>query len=308
MPLPHRLRNPRGKLALFLLLPERRISLLSLTCMVCKEHTRICFAYRPSGYYQPSELSLLPGAKSQGPPLHPGRGSSKGWKEPGLATHSPLDFLSPSLAKPHFWKAGFTFYESGQCKKKLISYRAVHRWIGGGGERSLKRKAWPPVCVFCLLTECGSLRCCWAGATSCLDAFRTSPASVRLRWGVPSCRMFYVFPITWMCCSWFDHLQNRAVTSWATPVNTNSWKESLFHGSPHHLGRSPGAKEKGEGGPVAHHAVTLRWEARGPSQDIQQYSPAHRTRYLWVCYIQQEAQRKLHGCFYHHHSSQEWCH
>lgn len=116
-----------------LLLPERRISLLSLTCMVCKEHTCICFAYRPSSHYQPSELSLLPGAKSQGPPLHPGRGSSKGWKEPGLATHSPLDFLSPSLAKPHFWKAGFTFYESGQCKKKLISYRAVHRWIGGGG-------------------------------------------------------------------------------------------------------------------------------------------------------------------------------
>lgn len=71
-------------------------------CMACKEHTGICFAYRPSFYYQPSELYLLPGAKSQGPPLHPGRGSSKGWKEPGLATHSPLDFLSPSLAKPHF--------------------------------------------------------------------------------------------------------------------------------------------------------------------------------------------------------------
>lgn len=79
-----------------------------------------------------------------------GRGSSKGWKEPGLATHSPLDFLSPSLAKPHFWKAGFTFYESGQCKKKLISHRVVNRWVLPG-EWSLKQEAWPPpVCVFCL--------------------------------------------------------------------------------------------------------------------------------------------------------------
>lgn len=137
----------------------------------------------------------------------------------------------------------------------------------------------------------------WGAAEQDLDAFRTSPGSVRLRWGVPSCRTFYVFPITWMCCSWFDHLQNRAVTSWASPVNTNSWKGSLFQGSPHHLGRSPGVKERGGGeGPAAHHAVTLLWEARGPSQDTQQYSPAHRTRwYLCFCYPEKEAQSKLHG-------------
>lgn len=107
----------------------------------------------------------------------------------------------------------------------------------------------------------------WAEALYCPAALRTSPASVQARVGCAQLQDVSVFPITWMCCSWFDHLQNRAVTSWkprATPVNTNSWKGSLFHGPPHHLGRSPGAKEKGGAfRPVAHHAVTSVLRSEG---------------------------------------------
>lgn len=137
----------------------------------------------------------------------------------------------------------------------------------------------------------------WAEALYCPAALRTSPASVQARVGCAQLQDVSVFPITWMCCSWFDHLQNRAVTSWkprATPVNANSWKGSLFHARHIIWAEVQGQRKRGErSGLWLIMQSPPCWEARGPSWDTQQCPPAQRTRYPLVCYPEQEAQSKL---------------
>lgn len=133
----------------------------------------------------------------------------------------------------------------------------------------------------------------------CPAAPRTSPTSVQPRVECAQLQDVSVFPVTWMCCSRFDHLQNRTVTSWkprATPVNTSSWKGSLFRS--HHIiwAEVQGQRKSGEGKCLW---LIMQsppcWEARGPSRDTQT-CPAHKTRYPRIC-SEQEAQRKLRDSF-----------
>lgn len=83
-------------------------------------HTSMCFAYSPSRDYQTPELSLVPDAKSRAPPPDPGRGSSRGWKEP-LLYRLILLWISclPRLPNLTSEKPAFTFYESGQLRKEI---------------------------------------------------------------------------------------------------------------------------------------------------------------------------------------------
>ena len=114
----------------------------------------------------------------------------------------------------------------------------------------LRRKPGPPISALCLRLLDVS---CWGAdqrALACPEAQENKQGQCALQGsGAPGCGVFPVFPVTWMCCSLFDHLQMGDVTSWgvvATPEHMDSWKGPLSLGPSSHLGRSPGAKDKGE--------------------------------------------------------------
>lgn len=136
-------------------------------------------------------------------------------------------------------------------------------------------------------------------APCCPAAPRTSPTSVQPRVECAQLQDVSVFPVTWMCCSPFDHLQNRTVTSWkprATPANTSSWKGSLFHGYHIIWAEVQGQRKRGEErGLWLIMQSPPCWEARGPSRDTQT-CPAHKTRYPRIC-SEQDAQSKLRDSF-----------
>lgn len=142
-----------------------------------------------------------------------------------------------------------------------------------GGEWSLQQKAWPPVCVFCL-SECVPLRrlaeappspgpvlpCCPQDKPhQCTASGGVCPAAGCFR--VP--RNLDVLLAIWSSSEQnCDKLETQGHS-----CEHQQLKGVFVSRLPHHLGRSPGAKEKGGGkGPVAHHAVTsvLRSEGSQP--------------------------------------------
>lgn len=97
-----------------------------------------CFAHRPGRDYQTPELWLVPDAKSQDC-SHPSRQRKQRGLEGAtvLQTPSPLDFLPPLPAKPHFWTAQLhLLWVRSVAERNLISYQAVTDELFGG--------LWPP--------------------------------------------------------------------------------------------------------------------------------------------------------------------
>lgn len=137
-----------------------------------------------------------------------------------------------------------------------------------GGEWSLQQKAWPPVCVFCR-SERAPLRRLAEGphaallppgqAHQCTASGGVCPAAGYFR--VP-CNLDVLLVIWSSSEQSCDKLETQGHS-----CEHSQLKGVFVSGLPHHLGRSPGAKEKGGGGePVAHHAVTsvLRSEGSQP--------------------------------------------
>lgn len=115
----------------------------------------------------------------------------------------------------------------------------------------LKRKPGPPISVLCLrLLNVG----CWGGdqrALACPEAHEDKQGQCVLQGpGTPGRGVFPVFPVTWVCCSLFDHLQMGDVTSWgvrATREHIDSWKGPLSpYWSFSSSGLEPRSKGKGE--------------------------------------------------------------
>lgn len=154
-PLPQSLWNWSSELAPFLasftgrwersLLPFPSVS---GTFVPFRMHTHTCVLHID----QAETTKLLNSAWSAMPRVrtlpHPGRGSSKSWKEPQLY-RLILPWISclPRLPNLTSEKPSFTFYESGQLQKRNpISYQAVIDELFG----CMWPRLPPPISVLCL--------------------------------------------------------------------------------------------------------------------------------------------------------------
>lgn len=199
-------------------------------------HTYMCFAYRPSRDYQTPEPWLVPDAKSRDPP--PSR-------VPPPPPSSQAEEVARAGRSHCFTDSFFSgFPASLACQTSLLKSRASPSMSQVScGKKPDFISGCTRWAFWLYVASSGSLGLplvpsafhCWMWAAE--DGTRghwPAPSSQRQTRpgcapGAPAsgCGGFPAFPITWMCCSVFDHLQMRDGTSWgvvATPEHITAEK------------------------------------------------------------------------------------